>query len=119
MGQVERGANPIYGLEQDRPTLHKYGVGVLLACTTGLLMRLALVLIVAGADIAKATKFSGVAWAVLRWPLSILSVVIAVALLFKAAPSGGSRPPPGWRSARQGRCCCGLRSPVCWRCTLA
>jgi len=86
MGQVERGANRIYGVEQDRPTLHKYGVGLLLACTTGLLMVLAFVLIVAGADIAKATKFSGVAWEVLRWPLSILFLVIAVALLFKAAP---------------------------------
>jgi YihY family inner membrane protein len=86
MGQVERGANRIYGLEQDRPTLKKYGVGLLLACTTGLLMVLAFMLIVAGADIAKATKFSGVAWAALRWPLSILFLVIAVALLFKAAP---------------------------------
>jgi YihY family inner membrane protein len=86
MGQVERGANRIYGLEQDRPTLRKYGVGLLLACTTGLLLTLAFTLIVAGADIAKATNFSGVAWAVLRWPLSILFLVIAVALLFKAAP---------------------------------
>jgi len=48
MGQVERGANRIYGLEQDRPTLKKYGVGLLLACTTGLLMVLAFALIVAG-----------------------------------------------------------------------
>jgi YihY family inner membrane protein len=85
MSQVERGANRIYGLEQDRPTL-KYGVGLLLACTTGRLMVLAFMLIVAGADIAKATNFSGVAWAVLRWPLSILFLVIAVALLLKAAP---------------------------------
>ena len=62
MGQVERGANRIYDVEQDRPTLKKYGVGLLLACTTGLLMMLAFVLVVAGADIATATKFSGVAW---------------------------------------------------------
>jgi uncharacterized BrkB/YihY/UPF0761 family membrane protein len=95
MGQVERGANRIYDVEQDRPTLHKYGVGLQLACTTGLLMMLAFVLVVASADIAKATKFSGVAWEVLRWPLSILSLVIAVALLFKAAPKRRSRPPPG------------------------
>jgi YihY family inner membrane protein len=86
MGQVKRGANRIYGVDQDRPTLKKYGVGLLLACTTGLLMVLAFVLIVAGADIAKATNFSGVAWEVLGWPLSILFLVIAVALLLKAAP---------------------------------
>jgi uncharacterized BrkB/YihY/UPF0761 family membrane protein len=62
MGQVERGMpTRIYGVEQDRPTLKKYGVGLLLDCTTGLLMVLAFVLIVAGADIARATKFSGVA----------------------------------------------------------
>jgi uncharacterized BrkB/YihY/UPF0761 family membrane protein len=38
IGQVERGANRVYGAEQDRPTLKKHGVGLLLACTTGLLM---------------------------------------------------------------------------------
>jgi YihY family inner membrane protein len=86
MGQVERGANRIYGVELDRPPLKKFGLGVLLECTTGLLMTLALVLIVAGSDIAKATKLSGVAWELLRWPLSILFLVVAVALLFKAAP---------------------------------
>ncbi len=43
MGQVERGANRIYGVEQDRPTLRKYAVGILLACSAGL----AIVLLVA------------------------------------------------------------------------
>ena len=33
MGEVKRGANRIYGVDQDRPTLKKYGVGLLLACT--------------------------------------------------------------------------------------
>src|SRR6266508_2779069 len=36
MGQVERGANRIYGVERDRPTLRKYAVGILLACSAGL-----------------------------------------------------------------------------------
>lgn len=43
MGQVERGANRIYGVERDRPTLRKYAVGLLLACSAGL----AIVLLVA------------------------------------------------------------------------
>ena len=35
MGQLERGLNRIYGVEQDRPTVHKYGLAFLLAVTVG------------------------------------------------------------------------------------
>ena len=100
MGQVERGANRIYGLEQDRPTL-KYGVGLLLACTTGRLMVLAFMLIVAGADIAKAMGISGgvqVIWTLLRWPVAIVLLVVAIAMLFRAAPRR-HQPAPSWLAA--------------------
>src|SRR6266498_3391847 len=89
MGQVERGANRIYGVERDRPTLRKYTVGFLLACSAGLAMVLAMVLIVAGQDIAKVTSLSGLledAWGVLRWPVAVALLVTAVALLFRASP---------------------------------
>ena len=39
MGQLERGLNRIYGIEQDRPTLQKYGRAFLLALTRGLARR--------------------------------------------------------------------------------
>jgi YihY family inner membrane protein len=96
MGQIERGANRIYGVEQDRPTTQKYWNGFLLACTAGLLTVVAFVLILAGSDVARATGLSGVVrslWTWLRWPLSIAFVVVAFALLFRAAPR---RRQPSW-----------------------
>jgi YihY family inner membrane protein len=96
MGQIERGANRIYGVEQDRPTAHKYWNGFLLACTAGLLTVVAFVIILAGSDVARATGLSGVVqglWTWLRWPLSIGFVVVAFALLFRAAPR---RRQPSW-----------------------
>ena len=104
MSQVERGANRLYGIEQDRPTLDKYRTGFLLACSAGLLSVLALVLIVAGSDIAKGGNLSGavgVVWAVLRWPLSIALVVAAFALLFKAAPNR-RQPAASWLAVGSG-----------------
>jgi YihY family inner membrane protein len=96
MGQIERGANRIYGVERDRPTTQKYWHGLLLACSAGVLVLLAFVLIVAGADIAKATGLSGVVravWTLLRWPLSIAFAVVASAVLFREAPR---RRQPSW-----------------------
>jgi YihY family inner membrane protein len=96
MGQIERGANRLYGVEQDRPTAQKYWNGFVLACTAGFLTVLAFVLILAGTDLAKATGLSGAVkgiWTVLRWPLSIAFVVVAFALLFRAAPR---RHQPSW-----------------------
>jgi YihY family inner membrane protein len=89
MGQVERGANRIYGVERDRPTLRKYAVGLLLACSAGLAIVLSLVLVVAGQDISKAIGISGtvgVLWAVLRWPVAAVLLVVAIALLFRGSP---------------------------------
>jgi YihY family inner membrane protein len=96
MGQIERGANRIYGVEQDRPTTRKYWNGFLLACSAGILTVVAFVLILAGSDVARATGLSGVVqslWTWLRWPLSIAFVVVAFALLFRAAPR---RRQPSW-----------------------
>jgi YihY family inner membrane protein len=96
MGQIERGANRLYGVERDRPTTQKYWNAFLLACSAGVLVLLAFVLIVAGADIAKATGLSGVVralWTLLRWPLSIALAVVAFAVLFREAPR---RRQPSW-----------------------
>jgi F0F1-type ATP synthase membrane subunit c/vacuolar-type H+-ATPase subunit K len=45
MGQVERGANRIYGVERDRPFLRKYLVGLALALTAGLFALMSLVVL--------------------------------------------------------------------------
>jgi YihY family inner membrane protein len=89
MAQVERGANRIYGIERDRPTKDRYLTAFKLAVSAGVLITLAFVLIVAGADISKAIGLSGavqVIWRLLQWPLSIAFVVVAFALLFQRAP---------------------------------
>jgi YihY family inner membrane protein len=96
MGQIERGANRLYGVEQDRPTADKYWNGFKLACTAGVLTVAAFMLIVGGTDVAKAVGLSGAVeslWTLLRWPLSIAFVVVAFALLFRAAPR---RRQPSW-----------------------
>ena len=96
MGQIERGANRLYGVERDRPTTQKYWNAFLLACSAGVLVLLAFVLIVAGSDVARATELSGVVrgvWTLLRWPLSIGLAVVAFAVLFREAPR---RHQPSW-----------------------
>jgi YihY family inner membrane protein len=96
MGQIERGANRLYGVEQDRPTSEKYWNGFKLACTAGVLSVVAFLLILGGTDVARTAGLSGVVnglWALLRWPLSIGFVIVAFALLFRAAPR---RRQPSW-----------------------
>jgi YihY family inner membrane protein len=93
MGQIERGANRLYGVEQDRPTTEKYLNGFKLACTAGILTVAAFLLIVAGSDLTSGSGALAAIWSVLRWPLSIAFVIVAFALLFKAAPR---RRQPSW-----------------------
>jgi YihY family inner membrane protein len=93
MGQLERGANRLYGIEQDRPTTKKYLNGFKLACTAGVLTVAAFLIIVAGSDLTNGSGALAAIWSVLRWPLSIAFVIVAFALLFKAAPR---RRQPSW-----------------------
>ena len=96
MGQIERGANRLYGVEQDRPTTRKYWNGFKLACTAGVLTVLAFMIILGGTNVARAMGLSGAVkglWTVLQWPLSIGFVIVAFALLFRAAPR---RRQPSW-----------------------
>ena len=101
MTQVERGANRVYGVEQDRPTVSKYAHGFSLACSAGFLIFGAFVLLVAGREIGSAlgaVSTSGVVatiWAIARWPVGIALVVGAFALLFKEAPRR-RQPSPSW-----------------------
>ena len=98
MGQIERGANRIYGVERDRPALRKYGIATLLACSAGVATILALVLVVAGGELGDAiAEVTGwresldTAWEVGRWPLGAALVAGAVTLIFKLSPR---RPQP-------------------------
>ena len=84
-GQLERGANRIYGVERDRPPLRKYATAAVLMLTAGVATVLAVVLLVAGSTLADAAGW-GIAFKVLRWPVALGLVVTALALLFEVAP---------------------------------
>jgi YihY family inner membrane protein len=89
MGQVERGANRIYGVERDRPLLRKYAVGTALAATAGVLSLLAVAVLLGGDAIRRAAGWGETVqdvWAVARWPLGVALVGVAVSLLFEVSP---------------------------------
>ena len=91
--QLERGANRIYGTDRDRPALRKYGLAALLTATAGVAMAAGLLLIVAGepfGDAIEAVYRWGDAaetiWDILRWPVGLLLLMLAVTVLFSYAP---------------------------------
>ena len=96
MAQVERGANRLYGVERDRPFLHKYGVATVLAFSAGVGALLSLVVLVGGEAIREHVGWDeglDQTWSIARWPLGLALVISSVALLFKLAPR---RRQPDW-----------------------
>lgn len=100
MGQVERGANRIYGIQRDRPTLHKYARAVTNALTAGLFSLVGFVVVVAGGRlghvVASVYGWSDgalTAWLLLRFPVGILLALASFTLLIQRAPR---RRQPGW-----------------------
>lgn len=91
--QLERGANRIYGTKRDRPALRKYGRAAMLTATAGTALVAGLLLIVAGEPFGEAVEqvyrwgdaAEGV-WDVVRWPLGMAALVVAVTALFRHAP---------------------------------
>jgi YihY family inner membrane protein len=91
--QLERGANRIYGIERDRPSLRKYGLAAVLTMTAGVAMAVGLLCIVAGESFGDAVEqvyrwgdAAETAWDVLRWPLGFGALFAAVTALFRYAP---------------------------------
>ncbi len=94
MGQIERGANRIYGIERDRPALRKYGRAMALAFAAGMPLVLGFVVLVAGAAVGEAVAdFSGGGWAggprwwdVLDVPVGLALAWVASAVIFRWSP---------------------------------
>lgn len=93
VGQVERGANRIYGVERDRPALHKYARALVLAVVAGLPALAGFLMLVAGATIGESIQRwygwgpgAATVWSVARWPVSLLLTTVTVAMLFRYAP---------------------------------
>ncbi|WP_232661573.1 YihY/virulence factor BrkB family protein [Pseudonocardia sp. TRM90224] len=100
--QLERGANRIYGTERDRPALRKYGRAALLTATAGVAMAAGLLLIVAGEPFGEAMEVvyhwgdgAEEVWDVLRWPVGLAALIVAVTVLFRHAPRR-SQPGLSW-----------------------
>jgi YihY family inner membrane protein len=91
--QLERGANRIYGTKRDRPAVRKYGRAALLTATAGVAMATGLLLIIAGEPFGEALEevyrwgdAVETVWDVVRWPVGLAALVVAVTLLFRHAP---------------------------------
>jgi YihY family inner membrane protein len=95
LGQLERGLNRLYGVEQDRPMVQKYGRAFLLAVTSGVLVTAAFLSIGFGSAIGQELDNGWVdqTWNIVRWPIAIALLVAAMALLFRWCPR---RRQPAW-----------------------
>jgi YihY family inner membrane protein len=95
MGQLERGLNRIYGIEQDRSTVSKYLHAFVLTITAGLLIAAAFIALGVGRSVTGSlgSKTSVQVWDVIRWPLGLVLAIAAVALLYRWAPR---RRQPAW-----------------------
>jgi YihY family inner membrane protein len=88
MGQLERGFNRIYGIEQDRPSLRKYGLAALLAVTAGALGCVAFAALALGNSIGDSidNEAANAVWAIARWPVALVLVTTAITLLLRYSP---------------------------------
>jgi len=88
LGQVERGLNRIYGVEQDRPTLRKYGLALALAVSAGTFAIGAFALLAFGESIGTGLHSSTAdnAWSVVRWPAAVVLAGLAITMLFRWSP---------------------------------
>ncbi|MFH9729056.1 YihY/virulence factor BrkB family protein [Streptomyces sp. NPDC017260] len=100
MGQIERGANRIYGIERDRPFPRKYARALVLALTAGLPMVLGFLVLVAGGAVGDAVARSvgdrdGGAgwWGMLQVPAGLLLAWVASAVILRWSPR---RDQPGY-----------------------
>jgi len=94
MGQMERALKQ-YGIEQDRPTFQKYGRALGVAVTAGVLSTAAFAMFALGHGIGQSLNDDTVTqiWNVVRWPIALLLMMSAMALLFRWSPR---RHQPAW-----------------------
>jgi YihY family inner membrane protein len=87
MGQLERGLNRIYGVEQDRPSVQKYGLAFVFAVIVGTLTLVAFACLAFGRELlGSGGGGPATAWGIVRWPLGLVLVATAVTVLFRWSP---------------------------------
>jgi YihY family inner membrane protein len=87
-GQLERALNRLYGVEQDRPTVEKYGRAFVLAVTAGSAVALSFVSLALGRDllVKVASGTLSTVWNWVRWPLGVLLTALAVTAMLERCP---------------------------------
>jgi YihY family inner membrane protein len=102
MGQIERGANRIYGVERDRPFPRKYGTAALLTLLAGAPMAAGMAVTVAGGAVGDALgqvyhwpHAAHLAWVIARWPVGTGLALLSVSFVFRRSPRR-RQPTVGW-----------------------
>jgi YihY family inner membrane protein len=92
MSQVQRSANRLYGLRNDRPALVRWVLSLVLILSVGTLLALGGLVMASGDAIGRAFGWSGgarTAFDLGRWIVGPLIVIAAIWLLFRLAPHEG------------------------------
>jgi len=87
-GQLERALNRIYGIEQDRPTVKKYGLALLFTVSVGVLTSFAFVALAFGRTVGDSLDNDALReiWKFSRWPLALVALTLAMTLLLQWSP---------------------------------
>lgn len=93
MGQVERGANRIYGVQRDRPFPRKYGLAALLAVVAGIPAVLGFLVLVGGGAVGQSLgdvygwgSTARTLFGALRWPVGIGLAWLSFVVLYERSP---------------------------------
>jgi YihY family inner membrane protein len=93
VAQVERGLNRIYGIRRDRRAVAKYGRAAVMTAVLAAPLGLGFLVLVAGGAFADQmvrtygwSEEAVLIWNATRWPLGLVAVVVAIAVVLDHAP---------------------------------
>lgn len=99
MGQVERGANRIYGIERDRPTVRKYSLALLMAFAAGIPAMGGVLLLLGsnafGDAVERVYGIDDDLVSIVGLPLGAALICASVTAMFRVAPRR-RQPAPSW-----------------------
>jgi YihY family inner membrane protein len=89
MTHLERAANRIYGVEENRSPRQRIGLALVLAATVEVMLMIGLAVIVAGGSIGEGSngEAGGGLWSFARWPVGVGLVAIAMTIIFRVVPN--------------------------------
>jgi YihY family inner membrane protein len=89
LAEFQRAADRLWGIEEDRPAVRRYLVGLGLAVSAGVLLAAGAMVLAGGEALAAGAGwgqgFQDV-WQIVRWPLGALFAASAIVLLYRVAP---------------------------------